>query len=201
VALGFVSLLMDTSSEMVHALLPVFLVGTLSASVATVGLIEGIAEATASVSKLFSGVISDWVGRRKPLVLLGYGLAAVAKKLVADLRRRPDTGHAGPQPRLLGALRLRQAHSAGARCLQTPPTFVCLEAPRIEPGALGGENISIRCWAVKDDPPVPSDPLARRDGAGARGGAGELISLAALGKLSGGQGNRRLPITPTRPTP
>ena len=73
VALGLVSLLMDTSSEMVHALLPVFLVGTLGASVATVGLIEGVAEATASVSKLFSGVISDWAGRRKPLELLGYG--------------------------------------------------------------------------------------------------------------------------------
>lgn len=81
VALGLVSLLMDTSSEMVHALLPVFLVGTLGASFVTVGLIEGIAEATASIAKLFSGVISDWVGRRKPLVLLGYGLAAAAKPL------------------------------------------------------------------------------------------------------------------------
>jgi MFS family permease len=81
VALGFVSLLMDTSSEMVHALLPVFLVGTLGASVAAVGLIEGIAEATAAISKLFSGVVSDWVGRRKPLVLLGYGLAAATKPL------------------------------------------------------------------------------------------------------------------------
>ena len=64
VALGLVSLFMDISSEMIHALLPVFLVGTLSASVAMVGLIEGIAEATASVSKLFSGVISDWIGGR-----------------------------------------------------------------------------------------------------------------------------------------
>jgi MFS family permease len=72
---------MDISSEMIHALLPVFLVGTLGASVATVGLIEGIAEATASVSKLFSGVISDWIGRRKLLVLLGYGLAAATKPL------------------------------------------------------------------------------------------------------------------------
>ena len=80
-ALGLVSLLMDTSSEMVHALLPVFLVGTLGASVAAVGLIEGIAEATASVAKLFSGVVSDWFGRRKLLVLLGYGMAAATKPL------------------------------------------------------------------------------------------------------------------------
>ena len=81
IALGFVSLLMDTSSEMIHSLLPVFLVGTLGASVEAVGLIEGIAEATAAISKLFSGVVSDWVGRRKPLVLLGYGLAAATKPL------------------------------------------------------------------------------------------------------------------------
>ena len=81
VALGLVSLLMDTSSEMIHALLPVFLVGTLGASVAAVGLIEGVAEATASVAKLFSGVISDWFGRRKLLVLLGYGMAAATKPL------------------------------------------------------------------------------------------------------------------------
>lgn len=81
IALGFVSLFMDISSEMVHALLPVFLVVTLGASVATVGLIEGLAEATASFAKLFSGVISDWFGRRKSLVLLGYGMAALTKPL------------------------------------------------------------------------------------------------------------------------
>jgi MFS family permease len=81
VALGLVSLCMDVSSEMIHALLPLFLVGTLGAPVADVGLIEGIAEATASISKLFSGVVSDWIGRRKPLVLLGYGIAAATKPL------------------------------------------------------------------------------------------------------------------------
>ena len=81
IALGFVALLMDVSSEMVHALLPVFLVGTLGASVAMVGLIEGVAEATAAIAKLFSGAVSDWIGRRKPLVLLGYGLAAATKPL------------------------------------------------------------------------------------------------------------------------
>jgi len=81
VVLGLVSMCMDLSSEMTHALLPLFLVGTLGAPVAYVGLIEGIAEATAAISKLFSGVISDWIGRRKPLVLLGYGLSGASKPL------------------------------------------------------------------------------------------------------------------------
>jgi len=81
--LGLVSLFMDTSSELVHSLLPVFLVGTLGASVVAVGLIEGVAEATALITKVFSGVISDWFGRRKPLALLGYGLAAATKPFFA----------------------------------------------------------------------------------------------------------------------
>lgn len=81
--LGFVSLLMDTSSEMIHALLPVFLVGTLGASTVVVGLVEGLGEATASVTKLFSGWLSDRIGRRKPLVLAGYALAALSKPLFA----------------------------------------------------------------------------------------------------------------------
>ena len=78
-ALGFVSLLMDISSEMIHALLPVYLVTVMGASMITVGVIEGIAEATASIVKVFSGAISDWLGRRKLLALIGYGLAAVTK--------------------------------------------------------------------------------------------------------------------------
>lgn len=81
VALGFVSLAMDLSSEMIHALLPLFMVGTLGLSVAAVGLIDGIAEATASITKVFSGWVSDRLGRRKPLILLGYGLAALSKPL------------------------------------------------------------------------------------------------------------------------
>ncbi|MFS2094862.1 MFS transporter [Pseudomonas sp. Pseusp11] len=80
-ALGFVSLFMDLSSELVHSLLPVFLVTTLGASALTVGVIEGIAEATAMVVKIFSGAISDFIGRRKGLLLMGYGLAALAKPL------------------------------------------------------------------------------------------------------------------------
>ncbi|MCT9827074.1 MFS transporter [Pseudomonas veronii] len=80
-ALGFVSLFMDLSSELVHSLLPVFLVTTLGASALTVGVIEGIAESTAMFVKIFSGAISDFIGRRKGLMLLGYGLAALTKPL------------------------------------------------------------------------------------------------------------------------
>ena len=65
--LGFVSLLMDVSSEMILALLPVFMVGTLGVSPLVLGLIEGVSEATALIVKVFSGLWSDWVGRRKPL--------------------------------------------------------------------------------------------------------------------------------------
>lgn len=78
-ALGFVSLLMDVSSEMIHALLPLYMVGVLGTSVLAVGLIEGIAEATASVVKVFSGSLSDRLGRRKLLAALGYGLGALTK--------------------------------------------------------------------------------------------------------------------------
>jgi MFS family permease len=78
-ALGFVSMLMDVSSEMIHALLPIYLVTVLGTSATTVGAIEGIAEATASVTKVFSGAISDWIGKRKLLAALGYGLAAITK--------------------------------------------------------------------------------------------------------------------------
>jgi MFS family permease len=80
-ALGFVSLLMDISSEMIHAVLPVYLVTVLGASALTVGIIEGIAEATASITKVFSGALSDWLGKRKLLAALGYGLAAFTKPI------------------------------------------------------------------------------------------------------------------------
>lgn len=81
--LGLVSLLMDISSEMIHGLLPVFLVSALGASTAMVGLIEGVGEGTASISKLFSGWLSDRLGRRKALTVAGYGLSALSKPLFA----------------------------------------------------------------------------------------------------------------------
>jgi len=82
-ALGFVSLFMDISSEMIHGLLPVFLTAVLGAGTETVGFIEGVGEATASISKLFSGWLSDRLGQRKALTVIGYGLAALSKPLFA----------------------------------------------------------------------------------------------------------------------
>ena len=80
-ALGLVSLAMDLSSELIHSLLPVFLVTTLGASALTVGVIEGLGESVAQITKVFSGALSDFVGRRKGLILLGYGMAALTKPL------------------------------------------------------------------------------------------------------------------------
>ena len=81
--LGFVSMLMDISSEMVHSLLPMFMVSTLGASAAMVGLIEGMAESTALIVKVFSGALSDYLGRRKGLAVFGYTLGAITKPLFA----------------------------------------------------------------------------------------------------------------------
>ncbi|MES2565151.1 MAG: MFS transporter [Pseudomonadota bacterium] len=81
--LGFVSLLMDVSSELIHSLLPVFMVTGLGASALTVGIVEGIAEATALIVRVFSGALSDYLGKRKGLAVLGYGLGAVSKPLFA----------------------------------------------------------------------------------------------------------------------
>jgi MFS family permease len=77
--LGLVSLFMDLSSEMIHALLPLYLVSVLGASMVEVGIIEGIAESTAMIVRIFSGTLSDWLGRRKLLAAVGYGLAAFTK--------------------------------------------------------------------------------------------------------------------------
>lgn len=82
-ALGFVSLLMDISSEMIHGLLPLFMVGSLGASALMLGWVEGLAEATAMAVKVFSGVLSDYLGKRKALALAGYALGALSKPLIA----------------------------------------------------------------------------------------------------------------------
>ncbi len=97
--LGLVSLLMDISSEMIHSLLPLFMVTVLATSATTVGIIEGLAEATALIVKVFSGVLSDWLGRRKGLAVIGYGLGALTKPLFArgrQLRPGADGAAAGP---------------------------------------------------------------------------------------------------------
>ena len=81
VALGLVSLLMDFSSELIHSLLPIYLTATLGVSMVALGWIEGVAEATAQIVKVFSGAISDRMGKRKPLLLLGYGLALLTRPM------------------------------------------------------------------------------------------------------------------------
>jgi MFS family permease len=80
-ALGLASMFMDISSELVHSLLPLYMVGVLGASMVTVGVVEGVAEATAAIVKVFSGALSDYLGKRKFLLVLGYGLAALTKPM------------------------------------------------------------------------------------------------------------------------
>jgi MFS family permease len=80
-ALGFVSMFMDISSELIYSLLPVFMATVLGASMTTIGVVEGVAEATAAITKVFSGTLSDYLGKRKWLAVLGYSLAAVTKPI------------------------------------------------------------------------------------------------------------------------
>src|SRR6478736_8027859 len=81
--LSFVSMLMDISSEMIHSLLPLFMVTTLGASALAVGLVEGLAESTALIVKVFSGAFSDYLGKRKGLAVFGYAMGALTKPLFA----------------------------------------------------------------------------------------------------------------------
>jgi MFS family permease len=128
--LGCVSLLMDVSSEMIHGLLPLFMVGALGMSVAAVGLLEGLAEATALIVKVFSGVISDRLGRRKPLAVLGYGLGAASKPLFALAG-----GAAGPAL-VLGA-RLIDRVGKGIRGAPRDALVAELSAPEQRGAAFG----------------------------------------------------------------
>ena len=135
---------MDVSSEMIHSLLPVFMVTALGTSVLAVGLIEGAAEATALIVKVFSGVLSDWLGRRKPLAVLGYGLGALSKPLFALATTTGLVlGGAADRPRRQGHPR-RAARRAGRRpraaraCAARPSAC----ASRSTPSAPS----SGRCW-------------------------------------------------------
>jgi MFS family permease len=126
-ALGFVSLLMDVSSELIHSLLPVFLATALGVSALTIGLIEGVAEATALIVKVFSGALSDWWGRRKPLAVLGYGLGALSKPLFAL------AGSAG----LVIAARLIDRAGKGIRGAPRDALVADLAPPAIRGAAFG----------------------------------------------------------------
>ena len=127
IALGRVSFFLDVSSEIVHGLLPVFMTTTLGLSVAMVGLIDGIAESTAAITKVFSGYVSDRMGRRKPLILFGYGLSALTKPLFAL------AGGAGP---ILGA-RFADRVGKGIRGAPRDALITDLTPPEVRGRAFG----------------------------------------------------------------
>lgn len=126
-ALGFVSLLMDVSSELIHSLLPVFMFTALGISATAIGFIEGAAEATALLVKVFSGALSDWWGKRKPLAVLGYGLGALSKPLFAI------AGGAG----LIVAARLIDRVGKGLRGAPRDALVADLAPPEIRGAAFG----------------------------------------------------------------
>jgi MFS family permease len=139
--LGFVSLCMDCSSELIHALLPIFLVGTLGMSVAALGLLEGLAEAAALIVKVFSGPVSDWLGQRKALLLAGYGLSALTKPLfplasspawaiTARLLDRAGKGIRGaPRDALIADVAPPEARGASFGLRQSMDTYGAVAGP------------------------------------------------------------------------
>jgi MFS family permease len=152
--LGLVSLFTDMGSEIVHSLLPLLLAGTLGASALTIGLIEGAAEALVLVTKVFSGYISDALGKRKPLVLLGYGLAAASKPLfplagsvatvtIARLTDRFGKGIRGaPRDAMVGDLAAPEIRGAAFGLRQSMDTI----------GAVVGPLLAIALmWHFADD--------------------------------------------------
>jgi MFS family permease len=159
-ALGFVSLMMDLSSEMIHALLPLYMVTVLGASALAVGAIEGIAEATASIVKVFSGVLSDWLGRRKLLVVLGYGLAmcvrpvfplasSIAWLIAARFVDRVGKGIRGaPRDALVADLSPPELRGASFGLRQSLDTVGAFLAPLVAIGLmlLSADNFTLVFW-------------------------------------------------------
>jgi MFS family permease len=125
--LGYVSLFMDLSSELIHALLPIFLVTTMGMSVSALGLLEGTAEATAMIVRIFSGPVSDWLGKRKALMLLGYGLGALSKPLF-------PLAHT---PGLVAAARLIDRAGKGIRAAPRDALLADLAPPEIRGACYG----------------------------------------------------------------
>ena len=146
--LGFVSLFMDVSSELIHSLLPVFMVSSLGATMFVVGIVEGIAEATALIVKVFSGTISDYLGKRKGLAVLGYGLGAVSKPifalalsvhwvLVARCMDRIGKGIRGaPRDALVADLTAPEIHGAAYGLRQSLDTVGALVGPLLAVGLM-----------------------------------------------------------------
>jgi len=125
--LGFVSLFMDISSELIHSLLPVFMVSSLGATMLVVGIVEGVAEATALIVKVFSGTLSDYLGRRKGLAVLGYGLGALSKPLFA----------LAPSMHWVFAARFMDRIGKGIRGAPRDALIADLAAPQIRGAAYG----------------------------------------------------------------
>ncbi|WP_152643383.1 MFS transporter, partial [Anaeromyxobacter sp. PSR-1] len=125
--LGGVSLLMDVSSEMIHALLPLFMVTALGAGALTVGVVEGLAESTALVVKVFSGVLSDALGRRKALAVAGYALGAATKPLFA----------VAPSSAVVLAARLLDRVGKGVRGAPRDALVADLTPPAVRGAAFG----------------------------------------------------------------
>ena len=161
--LGFVSMFMDVSSEMIHSLLPVFLVTGLGASVALVGVIEGVAEATASITKVFSGYISDRLGKRKLLAVIGYGLGALTKPIFplavtpfevfgARFADRIGKGIRGaPRDALVADLVSPEIRGAAFGLRQSLDTIGAFAGPLVAMGLmvlLAGDIRGVFAWAV-----------------------------------------------------
>jgi MFS family permease len=146
--LGFVSLFMDVSSELIHSLLPVFMVSSLGATMFVVGIVEGIAESTALIVKVFSGTISDYLGKRKGLAVLGYGLGAVSKPifalalsvywvLVARFMDRIGKGLRGaPRDALVADLTVREIRGAAYGLRQSLDTVGAFVGPLLAVGLM-----------------------------------------------------------------
>ncbi len=151
---------MDVSSELVHSLLPVYMTKVLGASMVAVGLVEGVAEATASIVKVFSGTLSDALGRRKPLLVLGYGLAALSKPLFplagsvslllgARFMDRIGKGIRGaPRDALIADITPRESRGAAYGLRQTLDTIGAVLGPLAAIGlmVLLADNIRSVLW-------------------------------------------------------
>lgn len=160
VILGFVSMLMDISSEMIHGLLPVYLAVGLGASMLTIGIIEGIAEATASIVKIFSGVVSDYLGKRKLLVSIGYGMAAFTKPIfplasaiewiiAARFIDRIGKGIRGaPRDALIADITPKAQHGAAYGLRQSMDTIGAFVGPSLAIAlmALSGNDFGLVFW-------------------------------------------------------
>lgn len=162
-AIGFVSMFMDVSSEMIHSLLPVFLVTGLGASVALVGLLEGVAEATASITKVFSGWLSDRLGHRKWLAVAGYGLGALTKPIFplavtpfevfgARFADRIGKGIRGaPRDALVADIAPPEIRGAAFGLRQSLDTIGAFAGPLVAMGlmlVLAGNIRAVFAWAV-----------------------------------------------------